>query len=455
MKKLSYILFALVCTLFASCMGQDYAAPTLDESPFGNNELKETNVLTIQQLKDKYSNLIYNSAMEEVTEDIQVKGIITGNDIGGNIYNEVALQDATGALLVCIAQGGLYGPLAVGQEVLISLKGLMIGGYGQQPEIGGVYTNSKTGAQSIGRMSRYLWDTHHKLIGKADPQKVEDMIEVFDQSQMANANYLAANCGKIMKIKGVTLKDANGKKVFAPDDGSVALSANCANRAFAGIDQNALVLRTNKFADFANTIMPEGEHDIVGIFTRYRNTWQILLRTLDDVREAETEPTALFEESFLDPERKQGDFEIVNLGGLPEGLTYVWNWDSRYGMKASAFVNSVYYATDSWLISPAIDLSGKNDATLSFAQAWRYGNGVDDFHIYAGVGVANPSEEENISRWKELEIDQWPDGTNWNFITSKASLKEFAGKSGVRIAFRYTSTDKAAATWEIQNVSID
>ncbi|MBQ1582040.1 MAG: hypothetical protein II107_06180, partial [Prevotella sp.] len=111
MKQLKYFLIALVCTLFASCMGEDYASPNLEGSPYGNNELKETNVLTIQQLKDKYSNVINNSSMEEVTEDIQIKGIITGNDIGGNIYNEVSLQDATGALLVCIAQGGLYGPL--------------------------------------------------------------------------------------------------------------------------------------------------------------------------------------------------------------------------------------------------------------------------------------------------------------------------------------------------------
>ena len=450
MKKLSYILFALVCTLFASCMGEDYAAPSLDESPFGNNELKETNVLTIQQLKDKFNSIITNSAMVEVTEDIQVKGVITGNDIGGNIYNEVAFQDATGALLVCIAQGGLYGPLAVGQEVLISLKGLMIGGYGQQPEIGGVYTNTKTGAQSIGRMSRYLWDSHHKLIGKADPAKVEEMIEDFDMSQMANESYLAANCGKIRKIRGVTLKDANGKRVYAPDDGSVALTANCANRAFTGIDQNSLVLRTSTFADFANTIMPEGEHDIVGIFTRYRNTWQILLRTLDDVREAEPIPTALFEESFLDPDRKQGDFQIFDKV-KPEELNYVWNWDSRYGMKASAYVNSIYYATDSWLVSPAIDLSSKSDATLSFDQAWRYGNGTDDLHVYATTDAL----DEETTKWIELKLDQWPDGTNWTFITSKASLKEFAGKNGVRIAFRYTSTDKAAATWEIQNVSID
>lgn len=453
MKQLTYILIALVCTLFASCMGEDYASPALDQSPFGNNELKETNVLTIQQLKDKYSNIITNSSMEEVTEDIQIKGIITGNDIGGNIYNEVSLQDATGALLVCIAQGGLYGPLPIGQEILISLKGLMIGGYGQQPEIGGVYTNTKTGAQSIGRMPRYMWDSHYKLIGKADPARAEALMETFDISQMSNANYLAAQCGKLMKIKGVTLKDANGKKVFAPDDGSVALTANCANRAFTGIDQNSLVLRTSTYADFANTVMPEGEHDIVGIFTRYRNTWQILLRTLDDVKEAEPEPTALFEESFLDPDRKQGDFQIINVV-KPDDLGYVWNWDSRYGMKASAYVNSTYYETDSWIVSPAIDLSGVGNATLSFSQTWRYGNGVEDLHVYATT-EAFDGNTIDASKWTELKLDQWPDGTSWDFITSTASLSAFAGKNNVRIGFRYTSTSTAAATWEVQNVSID
>ena len=137
-----------------------------------------------------------------------------------------------------------------------------------------------------------------------------------------------------------------------------------------------------------------------------------------------------------------------------EDLNYVWNWDSRYGMKASAYVNSIYYPTDSWLVSPAIDLSGKNDATLSFAQAWRYGNGVEDLHVYATTEAFDGATID-ASKWKELSIDQWPDGSSWTFLTSTTSLKEFAGKSGVRIAFRYTSTDKAAATWEIQNVSID
>lgn len=369
MKQLKYFLIALVCTLFASCMGEDYASPNLEGSPYGNNELKETNVLTIQQLKDKYSNVINNSSMEEVTEDIQIKGIITGNDIGGNIYNEVSLQDATGALLVCIAQGGLYGPLPLGQEVLISLKGLMIGGYGQQPEIGGVYTNTKTGAQSIGRMTRYLWNSHYKLIGKADPARAEALMETFDISQMSNANYLAAHCGKLMKIKGVTLKDADGKKVYAPDDGSVALTANCANRAFAGIDQNSLVLRTSTYADFANTIMPQGEHDIVGIFTRYRNTWQILLRTIDDVKEAETFNIDDLEGSghgtAEDPFNVARALALVSSGNHDSGAeVYVKGIISQVNEVSTQYGNATYFISD----------DGKTDSQLEIYRGY-YING--------------------------------------------------------------------------------
>ena len=284
MKKYQYILLALVCSLFASCMGEDYAEPSLAESPYGNNELTESGVITIAQLKEKYATVISQSSMTEVTEDIKIKGIVTGNDIGGNIYNEFAVQDATGALLVCVNQGGLFGYLPVGQEILIDLKGLMLGGYGQQLEIGGIYTNLNTGAKSIGRMSRYVWANHYKLIGQADPQKAIDLIEVFDVSKMRDSKYMEANAGKLMTMSGVTLQDANGTAVYAPDDGSVTLTANCANRAFTGYSSSYLVLRTSTYADFANAVMPTEQIDVTGIFTRYRNTWQVLLRSADDVQ---------------------------------------------------------------------------------------------------------------------------------------------------------------------------
>ena len=292
MKKLKYMMMTVVCTLLASCMADtdSFDKPDLSTSPYGNNSLTETNVLTIAQLKERYANTIGSDGMEQVTDDIQIKGVVTGNDIEGNIYNEVSIEDGTGAFIICIAQGGLYGYLPVGQEILVSLKDLWIGAYGGQGEVGTPYT-SASGSTYVSRMSRMLWNDHFKLIGKPNPNS--DLVKPFefDKTQLTGnyadvEPYTAANCGRLMVLRDVELKDADGVKVFAPDDGSVTLTANCANREIKGYASARIVVRTSSYADFANTPMPTGLVDITGIFTRYRNTWQILLRSVNDIQPA-------------------------------------------------------------------------------------------------------------------------------------------------------------------------
>ena len=88
-----------ICSLFASCMGDSYAET--DEnmpSPYGNNELKETNLISIANLKAKFATPINTDyrdgkSYEQITEDLQIKGIVTSSDVAGNIYNELAIQD--------------------------------------------------------------------------------------------------------------------------------------------------------------------------------------------------------------------------------------------------------------------------------------------------------------------------------------------------------------------------
>ena len=285
MKYISNIFLLAVCALLASCMADSYDDPqTPAEEAYGNKAITETNCVTIAQLKSLYNTTIANSGMKEVTADSQIKGTVIGNDIEGNIYNEVIIDDGTGAFIICIAQGGLYGYLPVGQQILIDLKGLYIGAYGQQGEVGTPYT-SKSGSTYVSRMSRFLWANHYKLIGSANPSGV--VPEEFDKSRMTDTKYLESHCGKLMTLKGVEISAADGKATFAPDDGSVALTANCANRNFKGISSNQLVLRTSTFADFAGNVMPTGKVDVTGIFTRFRNTWQILMRTESDIQPAQ------------------------------------------------------------------------------------------------------------------------------------------------------------------------
>lgn len=431
----------MVATLMASCMGSDYAAPGLDpdNAPWGNNEITETNVVSIADLKARYASTIASNGYVKIEEDMQIKGVVTGNDYAGNIYQQIPVQDETGALVVGVSASALHGFLPEGQEILIDLKDLYIGGYGEQCQIGSVYTSPNTGKTGIGRMDRYTWQKHFRLIGEADAAKADALAEDFDPSKLTDASYMEANAGKLMTIRRVSFLNADGKSVFAPDDGSVALTSNCANRALREYSSKNIVVRTSTYADFAQEIIPEGTKDIKGIFTRYYDTWQILLRSTDDITDSQT--AAL--EGLFD---SQGDF-VVEDKQLPEELNYIWTWSGSYGMKASAFLNNTNYASESWLISPVIDLSQLTSATLTFQQA---GNFFSDMQADCSVLVSTDRQD-----WTPLTVEGWPEGNSWTFYDSTADLSAYAGQSQVYIAFRYTSSDIKAGTWEVRNVVVE
>lgn len=291
MKNIKYLLMlVLACSLFTGCMDDDWDTPNAEalNKAYGNQDIAETNVITIGSLKEKYESVINAStnSYEQITEDVQIKGRVVGNDIGGNIYNEVSIDDGTGAILICISQGGLFSYLPVGQEIVVDLKGLYIGGYGKQAEIGMPYTNAK-GNSYVSRMSRILWNKHFKLTGVADASKV--VAEEFDVSKRTKEEYFTANNGKLMTIKNVEFTNADGKTTFAPSDEKDA--ANSVNR---GLSQNgkpiatsSIVVRTSSYADFAAKQLPTGKLNITGVFTRYRTTWQILIRDERDIQSAE------------------------------------------------------------------------------------------------------------------------------------------------------------------------
>ena len=272
-----YIIIAFVSAIFTGCMDNRWDIPGTDGSEFGNEAVAETNLVSIAQLKQKYATVIYNGSYVQFEELTQIKGVVTGNDVQGNLYSQVAIEDGTGSMIICIAQGGLYGQMQVGREILIELKGLYIGGYGQQPEIGTPYTNAN-GRTYVSRMSRAIWQQHYKLLGMKSVSPVD-----FDKTKLGDANYMKENCGRLMTIRGVKFQGANGKKVYAADKDKDA--ANSVNRSLQGISSNQLVVRTSTYADFAKTPLPQGEVDITGIFTRYNNTWQVLIREESDIVE--------------------------------------------------------------------------------------------------------------------------------------------------------------------------
>lgn len=279
--KTTYLLiFALACTLFSSCMNGDWDEPDFNgAAPYGNNSLTEQNVIPIAELIKKYHNLLFESTTDQnkqIDEDIMIKGRITGNDVGGNIYKQVTLQDNTAAIIIAINEGGLNGYLAEGSEILVDLKGLYIGGYRKQPEIGAPYNGN-----SIGRMQKDIWAKHFKIVGSPDAS----VIQPIDFNTIKDTKLMDANCGKLVTLKDVTFKEADGKATFTTG----TAQGNAVNQELDGYGSK-VVVRTSTYADFAAMTLPYDSEakkklkcDITGIATRYNSTWQILIRKTSDI----------------------------------------------------------------------------------------------------------------------------------------------------------------------------
>ena len=443
MKKIKFIALAFLALTLGSCMGDGYADPDLTEkvpaSPWGNNSLREKNVISIADLKTQFATIINSdNGYKQIEKDMMIKAVVTGNDVSGNIYNQVSVQDASGAIIIAINGSGLSGYLPVGQEILVNLKGLYIGSYKKLPQIGGVNTKLSDGSLGMGKIERAIWNEHFKILnpGEADASTV--VPEEFDLTKLTDAAYMDANVGKLMTLKKVKFASANGTNVWAPDDTNTSLELIDAETG-KKISSSNLVVRNSGYSKFANEVVPQGVFDITGIFTRYNNTWQIVLRSTDDLKSV---VLAYLSEPF---DASQGNFTIDNIK-LADGVEFVWKWASAaYGMKASGYVNGSKQELQSRLKSPAIDLKSAKSAKLMFDQAINY---ASDIKQECKVQISTDGKT-----WTDLDVQGYPAGNSWDFVSSTADLTKYCGKT-IYIGFLYSSSPTGAPTWEVKNFAV-
>lgn len=443
MKKIKFIALAFLALTLGSCMGDGYADPDLTEkvpaSPWGNNSLREKNVISIADLKTQFATIINSdNGYKLIEKDMMIKAVVTGNDVSGNIYNQVSVQDASGAIIIAINGSGLSGYLPVGQEILVNLKGLYIGSYKKLPQIGGVNTKLSDGSLGIGKIERAIWNEHFKILnpGEADASTV--VPEEFDLTKLTDAAYMEANVCKLMTLKKVKFASANGTNVWAPDDTNTSLELIDAETG-KRINKNNLVVRNSGYSKFANEVVPQGVFDITGIFTRYNNTWQIVLRSTDDLKSV---VLAYLSEPF---DASQGNFTIDNIK-LADGVEFVWKWASAaYGMKASGYVNGSKQELQSRLKSPAIDLKSAKSAKLMFDQAINF---ASDMKQECKVQISTDGKT-----WTDLDVQGYPTENSWTFVSSTADLTKYCGKT-IYIGFLYSSSPTSAPTWEVKNFAV-
>ena len=141
---------------------------------------------------------------------------------------------------------------------------------------------------------------------------------------------------------------------------------------------------------------------------------------------------------------------------LTDPLTYVWYYSAAYGMCASAYKDKSY-DSESWLVTPQIDLSRAKTPQFGFDHAF---NKAPNFTDECAVLVStNYAGDVTTCDWTQLEwnlnedgTQNIPAGTSWTFQhTGYFDFTPFVGKK-INIAFRYTTSNGISGTWELKNL---
>lgn len=250
------LLMATFLSGMTACVGEH------DTPKAPDTDLKAN--ITIAELINRFGETSYT----DLDSAWYVEGVVTANDISGNIYKKIYLQDETAGIDVEIEMTKNSHKYPVGQRLVVSLKGLAIGLYGGQPQIAG------QGNNVVKRLYEPECDAHFFRKGYASHAHMpEPELITINKLEFSPKRYV----GKLVRIDSVRFEDPGLTFATAGDAG------NGSNRNIIDKFNNSLVCRNSTKAMFANDIIPDGYGSVVGIVGIYNGTPQFYFRDKDDI----------------------------------------------------------------------------------------------------------------------------------------------------------------------------
>jgi hypothetical protein len=552
--SIAVLFMALTTAILSSCVKGEF-----DEPPINIPETGLQATMTIAEFKQWY--LDQATPLVQINDSMVIKGIVTANDKSGNLYKKMEIQDATAAIELSIDQTSLFNDYKVGQLVFISLKGLYVGNYNNLIQVGFLYNGS------IGRLPSTMIEEHIYRDSLPGLPPVPDTMTIAELGEAAMNNM---NVSKLIALKNVTFTDIG--EVFAPQD------VDATDRTLSDMAGKSIIVRTSKYSDFSGDTIPIGYGTVTGILSLYRSTWQLTLRSAEDVANfVDTIPptpgagTGTFEDpynvlkaisntssnpvwvkgyivgvyetggtdfvpSFTAPFTTETNIliadsptetsigncvpvqlpageirttlnlaqnatnqckEVMVLGTLESYFSMpgvknlsgywfngngiipatgffteefnngvgaftavnvlgeqVWVGQTYDGgcVTMSGFVNPNRFANEDWLISPALDLTGKTGVKMIFREAMNFaGNINEEAKVFVSLNYTG-SGDPNDADWTELTGFTRSPGNSWSFVdTSPIDLSAYDGKT-IYVGFKYISTTSVAGTWEISRM---
>ncbi|MDE3252655.1 MAG: choice-of-anchor J domain-containing protein [Bacteroidota bacterium] len=433
--------FLFLMVFFLSCQ-KNWDEPPVYTGP------DETANFTIGALRLMH----FPGNFEKITEDRFIEGIVVADDQSDNFYKSVLIQDSTGAITLRLDGFGLYADYPVGRKLLVKLKGLWLGDYGNMLQLG-------IGVDRSNQVYPELLPIPKPLFGRY-------LVPKSLQNSLAPVKVTIADLSD--SLQGCLIELANME--FTPNDTAKpfadAVNQVSVNRTVKSCDGQSIYLRTSGFARFAGIKTPRGNGRITAIYSVFNTAKQLIIRDTSDLqmtglRCTGTQAKQIFSEDF-EHSTPGIPIQIAGWKNLPETGDVYYSGKSFNGnnyAEISAFATGKPTVI-SWLVLPRIDLNNSTDEVLFFDSKDGFDNG-GDLQLLVSSNY-DGSEAPWKARWTNLKpvfSKGSVSGIAANWVSSgKISLKGLSGK--VSLAFRYEAADpieiplKKTTLFQLDNIRI-
>jgi len=418
---LFFSVFLCICLSgFTACFKQKYEGP-----PDTSGHDPQLNVTTTITRLAKMPQGV------AITEDIIIEGLVIMDDKSGNYRNKIVLEDSTGGIEVLLNQSSLYNDFPVGRKLYIKCKGLYIGNFNSNTQLG--YMPDHTG--SVSDIPSLLIND---FVVKANyPNAViPDTVTIAELSKAGADKYL----NTLIAIKDVEFPDSSVGIPYA----QLASIVSATDLSIRDCSGNLITLRTSGYARFQPYVTPGGNGTITGIFTKYKNELQLSIRDTTDVyfRNVRCDGSSggeiLFSEDFSElPDN--AEIAIAGWTNFTEAGNKKFTkgvFQSDIYAKISAYGGAVPATVKSWLITPAIYLSGKANVKLTFRTKNGFDNGAT-LKAYIATDYSG-SGDPSLATWTDL-----------NAMVSSGNANDYATAWTVaNISLNYAATVYIAFVYE-------
>lgn len=259
MKKItqilrSVIILSMTALMFTACVDKEY-----DDLTTAN---VDPDIQVTKSIKELQALATSGSTGVLITTDEIIAGVVTGDDLSGNIYKKLILQQDSSGIAIQLDVSNFNTEYPTGRRVFVKCKGLYIRNDGGNVELGSSpgSANSSMGRIPANLRTKYLFKGMWGLY-------ITPKVYTFD-----NPN-----------IPTNTLVQFNNVQFDAGYSGVSYATASQFNLDMIDCDSNILILYSSQYSTFATAKTPFGKGTITGVFIMYRGEGELQIRDTNDV----------------------------------------------------------------------------------------------------------------------------------------------------------------------------